>query len=772
MKINPYLQNINKINGEASSAKNEKMLSAQSNGYSSQLKEMGVSSSAEMQAAYRIYKSSQNEPTKTTMQQTQSFLEKMSGSAENKLLTVQVASAKGVEITESNLTDIHNALNDQGNETMAMASLLGEEYSEAEGIKVSEDAAPEVVSKVISEEVSEAIKKLPEALKKQVYAAIKEMGFTEEESVEIGNKLLSGQSVGSILSEQQGKEITKFTSDVLKKLSEKNATAPQNLLETLMVLEGKIKISLVKIKMNVQTPVEGLENLVELTKELSWASDSGKKASAEKGKSQRFSEQPISDGTLGNVLKNTLPINNQGSEKTANMKTPESIVSQDVVQKTNLEDAAQEATSKDDSAEVVKSDEAQNLSSPTDFLNQLESVLEDALSGLMSAYGQADVQTLFESHSLKTYLVTEVTVRMVEVKKTFDQFKKETLDAINNTLEKPSARNLAEIAVKVAEKLDHLIMQSDLTLYTDMKTERKLVGLSSDLQKVGQLAKTNPDEAIQCLKDIKKKMDKLLFEPSKEKVQVLLKEKAQSAVGVEQNDLMQKASKMGSGAKGVLDLMRSMGLNHEVELMDAVFSTESVVKNDDTKSNLKQILLKLSAENQEDNQHLIKSIEKGLSQLTGQQLLNKPEVQSDSQSLFFNLPIKLGEDLNQMKLYVKARKDVQKMDWENCSMYFLIDLKQYGETGIRIQSNQKQLSISVSNESDQIMKVIEPFAQEILEELKEIGYNPGDIRYVPFDNIKQVPSELPKVDVKASKEDTLDINNDNLTSRKGFELRI
>lgn len=749
MKINPYLQNMNKANGEASSAKNEKMLSAQSVGYSSQLKEMGVSSSAEMQVAYRIYKNSQNEPTKTTMQQTQSFLEKTSGSAENKLLTVQVASAKGVEITESNLTDIHNALNDQGNETMAMASLLGEEYSTAEGIKVSDEAGSEAGS----EATSEAIKKLPEALKKQVYAAIKEMGFTEEEAVEIGNKLLSGQSVESILSEQQGKEITKFTSDVLKKISEKNTKAPQNLVEALMVLDGKIKISLVKIKMNIQTPTEGLSNFSELTKGLSWAFDEGKKASAGKDKVQPSDNQSLQEADFEKPLKNQMAINNRQNEKTTNV----------------------EVFGNDDSEELegaVTIDETENLSSPTDFLNQLETVLEDALSGLMSAYGQADVQTLFESHSLKTYLVTEVTVRMVEVKKTFDQFKKETLETINSTLEKPSARNLAEIAVKVAEKLDRLIMQSDLTLYTDMKTERKLVGLSSDLQKVGQLAKANPNEAIQCLKDIKKKMDKLLFEPSKEKVEVLLKDKAQNAVGIEQNDLMQKAAKIGTGAKGVLDLMRSMGLNHEVELMDAVFSSESIIKNDDTKSNLKQILLKLSAENQEDNQHLIKSIEKGLSQLTGQQLLNKPEVQSDSQSLFFNLPIKFGEDLNQMRLYVKARKDVQKMDWENCSMYFLIDLKQYGETGIRIQSNQKQLSISISNESDQIMKVIEPFAQDILEELKEIGYNPGDIRYVPFESNKQVLSELPKVEMKASKEDSLEINNENSTARKGFELRI
>ena len=193
MKINPYLQNIAKISGDQTSIKNEKTISAQSAGLESQLKEMGVSSSADMQAAYKIYKNANQEPTKTTMSETQKFFEKIPGSSESKLMTIQAASAKGVEITEKNLTAIHSALNDKSNEALATESLLQEEFAAAEGQPLSD------------KDVAKAVGKLPERLKNQVYSALKEMGYTEDEAVEIGDRLMAGESVGSILADQHRK---------------------------------------------------------------------------------------------------------------------------------------------------------------------------------------------------------------------------------------------------------------------------------------------------------------------------------------------------------------------------------------------------------------------------------------------------------------------------------------------------------------------------------------------------------------------------------------
>jgi hypothetical protein len=719
MKINPYLQNTHKTSGDLSSLKNDKSMNARSAGLDSQLKEMGVSSSADMQAAYKIYRNANQEPTKTMMSETQKFFDKSAGTSANKLLTVQVASAKGVDITTGNLTDIHAALNDQENASMTLENLLKDEFKAAESTGLSE------------KELQEAGADVPDALKKEVYSALKEMGYSEKEAVEIGDRLIAGESIGSILADQHRKMISEFTGDAIKKLDDKALKRPQNLVEALLMLEGKLKITLFKMKMNVETTtttvtfVEGGFGADQLSKIL---------------------------GELVNDVEDLAFAEEEGKAVTGNENTTASELS-----------GATETE--------IGSGEAEEPALASDhFLGQLEGLVDNALAEMMSAYGSADLQAMFESKETKAYLVTEVTVRMVTVKKNFDVFKKDALASIDQALEANDSKSLAEVAVKVAEKLDKLIMQSDLTLYTDMKTERKLIGISSDLQKVSTLAQNNPQEAVQWLKETKKKLDKLLFQPSKERVQVFMKEDSARLAGIEKSDLQNQAGKVTQGAKPVLDLMRAMGLNHEVELMDAVFSSELNEQSEKSQNNLKQIMLKLAAEDHEDQQHLVKSIEKGLSQLTGQQLLNKTEPQNDTQSLFFNLPIKFGDDMTHVKLYVKSRKSVEKMDWENCSMYLLVDLKQYGETGIRIQSSQRQLSVSISNASEDIMDVIKPFTADILSELKEIGYNPGEIKYVPFTKENETPSELPKVSASA----ILETGSENIAGaeRKGFEIKI
>lgn len=722
MKINPYLQTGQKTNNDYSAPKTDKAKSSWSAGFERQLKDLGVSSSAEMQSAYKIYKNANIEPNKTNMAETQKFLEKADGSSANKLLTVQVAAAKGMDITEKNLTAVHAALNDTENATMTLENLLKDEFQAAESSGVDQAA------------IDEAVADIPDAVKKEVYAALKEMGLSDKEAVEIGNRLLSGESAGSIMADQSRKGIEEMTANFVKKLKENEKKGPQNLMEAMLFVEGKLKITLLKVKMNVETTQT---TLVEGANKLSFDADQLKAVLNQL--LDRVDGLNFEDGSIPETdqsdLGVTVPVTADASSET-------------VVENTGDIDA---------------------FEGRDDFLTQLDSLVDNALAEMMSAYGQADLQSMFESKETKTYLVTEVTVRMVTVKSEFDRFKKESLTVITQSIETANPKDLADVAVKVADKLDKLIMQSDLTLYTDMKTERKLVGLSSDLQKVAELAPKDPQAALQWLKDVKRKMDKLLFEPSKQKVQVFLRDDSARLAGIATNELQQQSAKMTQGAKPVLDFMRAMGLNHEAELMDTVFASDFSDKSDKTQTNLKQMLLQLAADDHEDQQ-LVKAVEKGLNQLTGQQLLNKPEPQSDTQSLFFNIPLQTGEDSSQMRLYVKARKTVEKMDWENCSMYLLVDLKQFGETGIRIQSSQRQLSISISNTSEDIMTVVKPFALDILDELKEIGYNPGEIKYVPFTKVQDAPAELPKV-VPAAVFET-ETNQTAAIDRKGFELKI
>lgn len=747
MKINPYLQNIKKAYKEFSTNKPETTSNALSADSTNRLKEMGVSSNSDMQKAYKIYSSTGKEPSKTAMSETQKFFENTKGSSDDKMLTIQVASAKGVEVTEGNLTAIHSALNDNANDALTIDGLMEPEYSQAEATTAeTTDQATESTS--AGKDVN-----VPDKVKKEVYAALEEMGYSAEEAVEIGDRLIGGESVGSILADQHRKMIVQYTKDTLDKLSEQSGKNGKNIVSALLSLEKSVKVTITQIQIQItQTGEFSGEAGIDLSRVYQLLEEGLKGLVADDA-----------SGALEKILDQEVPNLGAESEASTSIDLAHSSIS---VQRVEDSEKGLAALTDEDRDERLSGGEK-------DFFDQLENMVDRVMEQMSSAYGSGDLQSLFESRTTKTYLVTEVTVKMTEVKATFDQFKKEAISNLNQALESASAKSVGEIVAKVAEKLDNLIMKSDLTLYTDMKTERKLIGISSSLQNVIDLAKTDPNEAMKALKETKAKLDKLLFQPSKEKVEVVLKADAEKMAGVEQSLLASDVAKVGSSAKSVLDLMRSLGLNHEVELMDQIFSnsSDSTDLSDDTKSNLKQMLLNLTKEDVEDQQQLVKSIEKGISNLTGQQLLNKAEIQSDTQSLFFNLPLNLGDQTQNMKLYVKARKDVQKMDWENCSMYVLVDLNRYGETGIRIQTNQKQLSVSISNASEEIMSVIEPFASEIMAEFKEIGYNPGEIKYVPFTPENKTPSELPKIVAEESLS-SVAAQEVSPLERKGFELKI
>lgn len=758
MKINPYLNNNKAATAYNTTTANSGTPFAEETSAKAEsgkiLKDMGLSPTSAMQSAYSIYKTANNEqPSRGMMQATQNFLEKAPGSTESKLLTVQTAAAKGIEITEKNLGAVHTALNESASETLAINELTSDIT-----VKKSAELTPE--------ERRELVKSLPAALKERVYATLRAAGFSEAEVEEVGNRLLLGEKSEAIIpdliaSRKQG-ELSELLSKAisgdgkaLAKLNELlSSTGVSIKLEkavyTLGETKGLSQETLEKIIQKIlkassedssqSALIKGLSQLITSFGGLSFGDEAGKDAASRED--SEYADYGIKthepSGSGRKISGEDSPI---GSIKK-------------LLQEEDLEDVSQEAGSK-------------ALEETENYLRQLAQMVDQSIESLSSAYGSMDLNHV--SATTKTILMTEVTEKILAVKAEFDQFKSQALEKIDQVISSGKTPGLGEAVSKIADKLDRLIMQSDVTLYTDMKSERKLMGLSSELQEISAMSKTHPQEALEKLKDLRKKLENLLYQPSKEKIIVTLKDEASLDLKLKQESIIPEI-KASSGAKGVLDLMRALGLNHEPELMDQVFATGTATKAiEESKDNFKQILLKLTDSDLDDQQHLVKSVEKGLSQLTGQQLLNKPEPQNDTQSLFFNVPLNTGDQQSDMKLYVKARKNVDKMDWENCSMYFLVDLKQYGETGIRINANQRQLSVSISNASSSIMDVIEPFAKEILSELKEIGYNPGEIKFVPLREEKSI-NELPKVKAFESgkgSEKTLDVQG-----RKGFEWQV
>lgn len=158
--------------------------------------------------------------------------------------------------------------------------------------------------------------------------------------------------------------------------------------------------------------------------------------------------------------------------------------------------------------------------------------------------------------------------------------------------------------------------------------------------------------------------------------------------------------------------------------------------------NLKEALLRLL---QSESSHTspMQEAEQTIAHITGQQLLNKTEP-SGMQQLYLQLPLLLNNSMENIKVYISSEKKSETLDWENCSLYFVLDTKKMGEIGIMVHVQNRQLSLTFKNNRELFQEKLEPLAGETLERLQEIGYNTGAIQYESFPNNIMENEEQPK----------------------------
>lgn len=690
MKINSYQNNnlksygdlTNKLAKQASSP--EKQQAAET-----ALTQMGMTATDTMKKAYSLYAQNGVSPSAAEMKATNAFLNKAKGSDASKLETVAVASLKGIDITEENLSAVHSALHDTANESLTIEGLSPE---------LKEAMMPEALKSLKLK-----LDQLPPAVRQRLLQTLTTFGQSSEEATTTLEGLTGGSGVAYL------KLKAMLPEQVMTKLEESlQIEGLKQLLEQGMAMTAELSP-------HEKTGLKSLEAMADELIHMKLPDEATLKAWLN-GMSQSKLEEVMT------VLMERM----EGNQTLADFGVE--------VKPNRVEQSTAEAQPRSDIAPETEED-------PQVFFDTLEAWLDQSLTLAASGYGgEALLEGL--STDIKRFIVTETTVEMVKVKAEFDNFKTKSIEQLQRLNTNP--KEVAQVVAKVAEKLDHMIMHTDLSLYTDMKTERKLMGLSAEFQAVAVKAQTQPQEALSDLKQLTKKLEALVFNPTKERVVLKMTEKAEQRLqimAVEQGrgdtieHLGPKLQPNGS-AKGVMELLRQLGLNREPELMDALFSSQNdfIGKTEEKKETFKELLMQLSKGDQADEEQLVKAVEKGIAHLTGQQLLNRPDNQQESQSLFFNIPLE-GQN-QEMKLFVKARKTSNRMDWENCSLYVLVDLKQYGETGIRVNVSAKQLSMTISNESPGIMNVLKPVAEEMLKELQTVGYLPSEVKYSPFSRQK------------------------------------
>jgi hypothetical protein len=347
-----------------------------------------------------------------------------------------------------------------------------------------------------------------------------------------------------------------------------------------------------------------------------------------------------------------------------------------------------------------------------------------SLDNLFDSEWQTSIQL-----QTKDIIVQTVTKKMSQAAIDFKNIKRDimrNLETIWQLIEKykqsaqPQAKQLLETTIK---QLDNAILKSDMMLFTDMMTEKQLMKASSQLAEARKrLNKGDYSGAQKIVKEVKDVLAKMQFKPSDVKVKHFVANESLKFAGSPKEFLTQmnktvQPFALEPSARQMFETIRRLGLTHDYEVAESlVFKGNN---QEVPQQNMKAMFLKLA---QSGNEQVAQQAEQALNNLTGQQLLNKFDAGANAQSFFFTLPLLLQNEVRSIKVYVNSRKDGERIDWENCSLYFLLETKKLGDIGILLNANERNLSITFRNDKEDFTEKIQPLIDVAKERLEEIGY--------------------------------------------------
>ncbi|MDW7662374.1 MAG: hypothetical protein SCL54_13215 [Bacillota bacterium] len=367
---------------------------------------------------------------------------------------------------------------------------------------------------------------------------------------------------------------------------------------------------------------------------------------------------------------------------------------------------------------------------------EFEKAITDAVNHIL----EQAASIITEVFDFKQYIVKETTQATIEAKETFSAFKKEVVELLQMP-ERPVKADMIQVVTKAIDRLEHLIMKSNVTLFTDMHMEKELMHASAKLLNAKDaLIKGDIEGAVKITTEVKETFEKMTFTPSVKRVQAFATLKTDQIINEfspKQNEKPVKLEaqlervleifKDSTGvrqARDVAEIMRFMGINHESEVSSKIEMKDSVKSQEWIEGNVKEILLKMMKE--ETESRTIQSQEKTMMNLSGQQMMNQPDQEGRKQFQFFNMPFEDGETIGNMKVYMNGRKNGGQLDPKNTELYFGMSLKKHGEVGVKVTIQSGRVNLKVMSDS---RATLEPLFRELFEGLDDLGYAQGEFSF-------------------------------------------
>lgn len=296
------------------------------------------------------------------------------------------------------------------------------------------------------------------------------------------------------------------------------------------------------------------------------------------------------------------------------------------------------------------------------------------------------------------------------------------------TLAHQQAKQFVEAVIHT---LDRAILQGEFMLFTDMKTEKQMLQASAKLAEAKQLlTEGKPSDALKIVNEVKNLLGDLRFQPADVKVKHFV-----SALHLNEQETTPKHQLLSQlaktltlplggevSARNTFEQFRQLGFQHEKDISRALWLKQPAME----PQNIKAVLMKLS---QGELGMIAQQAEHALMNMTGQQLLSKFDANHHMQTMFYQFPVLLHDQMETVHIYLNSRNDEGKLDWQNCSLYFLLDTEKYGKIGILLQALERNLTITIKTDNAQLAEALKSLTEMAKENLEAIGYNVKGITF-------------------------------------------
>lgn len=632
----------------------------------------------------------------TKLKEIDSFFNEAEGSKEDKLKTLDMALEKGVSVDQKNLEEIHMALKSQSTDLV-----LTVEEKQVE--ELSSTGSP-----------------------REVAAMVKHLKLPEEVKLLILEKLESGMPLKEALSTMI-QSLKGLVSGEMKMISEKASLG--DLIKTLQLMVSKLDPKVL----------------------MAWA----------KGESLVVFESEMGS--------------QKDSENHQKVSSPQVTLSEDFFKGDSNAFENRISKEKNDFSVSEKREIGDEITSlDGDFQNSesdldieaTEQKIEMAITQLMEHLDEM-VGLVSQSLDIKVYLVEETTKATLEAKATFVAFQK----SFDQLLEVKPPQEMKENLDKAIATLDKLLLKTTVAIFGDMHMERDLLKASAKLDlaknafKMGDVA-----QAKTILAEVKTSVSKINFNPSMTRIEAFATSKidklqqafdprpleldkwAVKQIQFHQNEMQVKSS------KDVMETLRFMGLSHEVELAETLEGKTPQKNSELFHANIKEILLKLMKD--ETDSRVIEKTENHLMNLAGQQSMTQQDGQNKRAFHFFNFPVEKADGaIGDMKVFLQSDKNGAKMDAQNASLYFVVQIKDHGEVGIRLKVTAGKCDMTLLSDEANALK---PYFQPVFDALSEMGFEAGKFEIEGKGAFEKTSGSLQKTPFE----------NQSYSGEKGFDFKI